>query len=113
MPPLIVSSNVASISKQETRDLAKRFARKISRSGLLLSAADLQGHLMKYKRDPRVAFESVDSQLLAPRRLEPLPSSTNECGAHPSAALVAKKQAARRRGAPPPLMSPGRIPGSE
>ena len=68
-------------TKEETRKLAKVFAGKVSSSGLPLSAADLQGHLMKYKSDPRTAVQNMEAQLLAPMRVR---VASGKAGASPS-----------------------------
>jgi SpoVK/Ycf46/Vps4 family AAA+-type ATPase len=55
----------------EIKSLAEKFADKVNDSGLSdLSAADIQGHLMKYKSNPVKALENLDSQLLQPRLLK-------------------------------------------
>ena len=53
-----------STEKEEVRKLSVVFANAIKLSGLSLSAADLQGHLMKYKSDPRCAIDMMHSELL-------------------------------------------------
>ena len=52
----------------EVKSLAEQFATQISKSGLTnLSAADIQGHLMKWKSNPQLALDNLDTQLLQPR----------------------------------------------
>ena len=53
-----------STEKEEVRKLSVVFANAIKSSSLSLSAADLQGHLMKYKSDPRCAIDMMHSELL-------------------------------------------------
>ena len=67
-PPKLTRTSSIGVEKQEVRDLAKIFARAVKSSGLSFSAADLQGHLMKYKSNPRLAVNMVESQLLKPKR---------------------------------------------
>ena len=55
----------------EIKSLAEKFADKVNDSGISdLSAADIQGHLMKYKSNPVKALENLDAQLLQPRLLK-------------------------------------------
>lgn len=48
---------------------ARKFASELEQSGLShLSAADIQGHLMKYKGNPRAAVENLHEDLVRPRQ---------------------------------------------
>lgn len=66
---------VLSRTRRSTSDLAKTFAEKVHASGVRLTSADIQRHLMKWKQDPERALQDLPTLL---QHFKPSPESPSK-----------------------------------